>query len=372
MANALTIETAVAAGLLLTACSGAQPRRGAEEGELATLADRYFDEVFFKYSPTIRRRLLDRFDDALEQPAPVLAAEHALAEPLRVRHHADDVAARVGDAGDVAERAVRVRARRAARSVRVAIAEGDLAFALQPLQPFRIDVVVAVAVADGHADDLAPGVLARPGRHRVLHLEVHVAADVLQGVVAPHRPREHPRLEQDLEAVADAHHVAAPPGELAHLLHHRGEARDGSGAQVVAVGEAAGEHHHVRAAQVAVLVPDVSRGAPQHVLGDVVDVVVAVRAGEDDHGEEHQAGSSIRYSSMTVLARSFSHMEVRRSRARRGSFSSRSSSMIFPSLTPWTSPNPSEARARPTAWPCGSSTERFRVTTTRAFMGAGQ
>ncbi|HEX9604610.1 MAG TPA: hypothetical protein VF973_12750, partial [Myxococcales bacterium] len=99
MANAFTIETAVAAGLLLTACSGAQPRRGAEEGELATLADRYFDEVFFKYSPTIRRRLLDRFDDALEQPAPVLAAEHALAEPLRVRHHADHVAARVGDAG---------------------------------------------------------------------------------------------------------------------------------------------------------------------------------------------------------------------------------------------------------------------------------
>src|SRR5216684_3605996 len=52
MANAFTIETAVAAGLLLTACSGAQPRRGAGEGEVAALANRYFDEVFFKYSPT--------------------------------------------------------------------------------------------------------------------------------------------------------------------------------------------------------------------------------------------------------------------------------------------------------------------------------
>src|SRR5205807_1040051 len=114
----------------------------------------------------------------------------------------------------------------------------------------------------------------------------------------------------------------------------------------------AGKHHHVGAAQVAVFVPDVARRAAQHVLGDVVDVVVAVRAGKDDHREEHQAGSSMRYSSITVLARSFSHIEVKRSRARRGSFSSMSSSMIFPSRTPCTSANPSEARARPTAWPC--------------------
>ncbi len=67
MANTFTIETAVAAGLLLTACSGAQPRRGAEEGELAALADRYFDEVFFKYSPTKATRAgLHQYDTRLE------------------------------------------------------------------------------------------------------------------------------------------------------------------------------------------------------------------------------------------------------------------------------------------------------------------
>src|SRR2546430_17571603 len=34
-----------------------------------------------------------------------------------------------------------------------------------------------------------------------------------------------------------------------------------------------------------------------------------------------------------------------------------SSSTIFPRRTPCTSPNPSEARARPTAWPCGPRSE---------------
>src|SRR5229473_1343069 len=71
MANAFTIETAVAAGLLLTACSGAQPRRGAGEGGVAALADRYFDEVFFKYSPTRATRAgLHEYDTRLEDFSP--------------------------------------------------------------------------------------------------------------------------------------------------------------------------------------------------------------------------------------------------------------------------------------------------------------
>src|SRR5216684_900497 len=85
----------------------------------------------------------DRFDDALEQPAPVLAAQHCLAETLRVRHHANDVAARVGDARDVGERAVGVGAPHAARPVRIAVAEGDLPFPFQPLQPLRVQGVIA-------------------------------------------------------------------------------------------------------------------------------------------------------------------------------------------------------------------------------------
>ena len=41
-----------AAALVLSACSSAQPKRSAEEADLAALADRYFNDVFFKYAPT--------------------------------------------------------------------------------------------------------------------------------------------------------------------------------------------------------------------------------------------------------------------------------------------------------------------------------
>src|SRR6267378_33589 len=67
MMNNCWFETAVAAGILLTACSGARPLRGAGEGEVATLSDRYFDEVFFKYSPTKATRAgLHEYDSRLE------------------------------------------------------------------------------------------------------------------------------------------------------------------------------------------------------------------------------------------------------------------------------------------------------------------
>ena len=67
MANGKTLETAVAAGLLLTACSGAQPRPAGADAEVAALADRYFDDVFFKYGPTRATRAgLHEYDSRLE------------------------------------------------------------------------------------------------------------------------------------------------------------------------------------------------------------------------------------------------------------------------------------------------------------------
>jgi len=68
MANESGFETAaVAASVLLVACSGAQPRGGAGEGDVAALADRYFEEVVFKYSPTrATREGLHEYDALLE------------------------------------------------------------------------------------------------------------------------------------------------------------------------------------------------------------------------------------------------------------------------------------------------------------------
>ena len=102
-------------------------------------------------------------------------------------------------------------------------------------------------------------------------------------------PGQQPGLEQHLEAVADADHRAAGGGEALHLLHHRRKARDGAGAKVVAVGEAAGQDHDVGAGQRRVLVPDELGVLTQDVLGGVVGVVVAVGAGEDHDRELHDA-----------------------------------------------------------------------------------
>src|SRR2546425_13053887 len=53
--------------LVLSACSSAQPKRSEEETDLATLADRYFEEVFFKYSPTRATAAgLHQYDSQLE------------------------------------------------------------------------------------------------------------------------------------------------------------------------------------------------------------------------------------------------------------------------------------------------------------------
>jgi hypothetical protein len=116
---------------------------------------------------------------------------------------------------------------------------------------------------------------------------VDVLADVAQAPVDLHRPREKPRLEQDLEPVADAEHGAARGGELRDTLHDRREARECSRPQVVAVGEAAGKNDRVGALQVPLVVPDVVGLAPEKVLRDVKTVRVAVGARKDDDPELH-------------------------------------------------------------------------------------
>ncbi len=70
------------------------------------------------------------------------------------------------------------------------------------------------------------------------------------------RARQQVRLAQDLEAVADAEHRQPRRRRRHQLGHHRREPGDRAAAQVVAVGEAAGEDHRVHAAQVPVGVPE--------------------------------------------------------------------------------------------------------------------
>ena len=97
------------------------------------------------------------------------------------------------------------------------------------------------------------------------------------------------RLAEDLEAVADAPHQPACGGELLHRLHERCEAGDRTAAEVIAVGEAAGEDDAVGTAEIAIAMPEHHRLVP--VERDGVGAV-AVRPGprEDGDAEAHQAG----------------------------------------------------------------------------------
>ena len=155
-------------------------------------------------------------------------------------HHAEHVAAFAEHAGDVFERAVGVGVRRdLARGS--GVAEGDAILALSVAQHCRRRR--SSCLPCGRWASGAP----RPWSARVVKGEsvVSVAqmdllADVLEAGVAHQRAGQQAGLAEDLEAVADAHHEAAGVGKPAYRLHDWREARDGAGAQVVAVGEAAG------------------------------------------------------------------------------------------------------------------------------------
>ncbi len=94
------------------------------------------------YSETIARwrsgGLPDSLQQAFEQAAAVGAAMGGLHHPLRMRHQAEHVAGRVENAGYAPRRTVHL----------AGIAEGDPAFALEPVERFGIGLVIAVVMRD--------------------------------------------------------------------------------------------------------------------------------------------------------------------------------------------------------------------------------
>ena len=101
-------------------------------------------------------------------------------------------------------------------------------------------------MGDGQAQDFAPVGGAGEGRVGGFGAQVDVAADELEAAIADQRAGEQSGFDQDLEAVADAQDEAALGGEAADGAHDGGELGDGAAAEVVAVGEAAGEDDGVR------------------------------------------------------------------------------------------------------------------------------
>ncbi len=116
--------------------------------------------------------------------------------------------------------------------------------------------VVALHVADGHLEDLAGREEVGEGGVGGLGAEMDLLADVVEAGVAHEGAGEQAGFGEDLEAVADAEDEAAGGGEFFDRLHDGGEFGDGAGAEVVAVGEAAGDEDGVAVFEVGGGVPE--------------------------------------------------------------------------------------------------------------------
>src|SRR5450759_3260933 len=222
-----------------------------------------------------------------EEFEPIGAAERGLGTALRMRHHAQHVAACVDDAGDVMSRPVWVGAVRHA-AARVTVAKDHLSTLLESRKRRGIGEVVALAMADRDAQHLTLGALRGERKVGALDDEVRPLAAVLQRGVADERAGQQTGLTQDLEPVADAPHQSATIGEVADLFHHGRKPGDRSRAKVVAVGEAARNDDAVATLEVRVLVPQVLKLGSEHLVDHPPAVAIRPRTGEDHDPEFHE------------------------------------------------------------------------------------
>ena len=111
-----------------------------------------------------------------------------------------------------------------------------------------------------------------------------LAADELASDVADHRAGQQMRLAQDLEPVADAEHRQAALGGPNHLTHDRREPGDRTGAQVIAVTEAAGQDDRIHIGKRIGCMPQRDRFGPGQ-SNRPPGVLVVQRAREGDHAD---------------------------------------------------------------------------------------
>ena len=116
----------------------------------------------------------------------------------------------------------------------------------------------------------------------------HFAADEFQISVAHQRAGQQAGFDQNLEAVADAQHQAAVRRELPHRRHDGRKLRDRAAAQIVAIGESAGQDHRIDIAQGWRIVPDEFRRLAQILVHRKPRIVIAITAGKDNNAKFHE------------------------------------------------------------------------------------
>src|ERR1700686_3540949 len=125
-----------------------------------------------------------------------------------MRHHAQNVAAGVADAGDVARRAVRVRLARD-EPLGITVSKDDPPVALELIKRRFIGEVVSLAMCDRHAQHSAPFQLTRERCVNLLNTKKDIAANEAKMLVPHQRARQQTRLGDHLKTIADAEYQSA-------------------------------------------------------------------------------------------------------------------------------------------------------------------
>ena len=129
---------------------------------------------------------------------------------------------------------------------------------------------------DWDAQDFFLWHLAREGGILRGQIQVNMFTAKLQRAVPEESSGQKVGFTENLEAIANAEHQATILGKLLHCLHHGAEARNGSGAKIIAVAETARHQHGIDIAHAAVLMPQKARWMAQDFLQDMHTVLVAV------------------------------------------------------------------------------------------------
>src|SRR4029077_13663550 len=209
--------------------------------------------------------------------------------PPGMRHHAHHIALAVADAGNGVERAVGIR-RWVEAPIGRAVAENDLVIVSQLRESVGIADVAAFSVRDRKAKHLPAW---RRGGERSggrFHADVNVTADEAQSLIAHQSAGQKPGFAENLKAIANAEDETTRAGEPRNRVHYRRKTRDRAGAQIIAVGEAAGQNHGVETGEVLRLVPDGLGRYVKDFVYSVQGIVIAVRSGKyDDTNFRHAA-----------------------------------------------------------------------------------
>ena len=156
-----------------------------------------------------------------------------------------------------------------------------------------IGKIIAIVVGDRDVDHRT-GLVARCIiAVRRSHAQRYGATDVFQPRIAQQGTGQQTGFGQHLKAVADPHDITATLRMGRHFATDRRIRRNGTTAQVVAIGKAAGHTHNIDAlGQARVLVPD-----HRHFGTDRLEchrqIAVTVRAGKNDDRCVHQLISTV-------------------------------------------------------------------------------